>query len=100
MTPVPETPGNAVSAGTASDVRTFAAAALLTYAGGVLMLDGYILLSGAFGAILGLLGAVFGVLWWRNAHQAVFPRDLPNRSVIILAVVAALLTGLGVLLIS
>jgi hypothetical protein len=91
---------NPVSAGTGSDVRTFAAAALLTYAGGVLMLNGYIILSGVFGAILGLVGSVFGVVWWRSIHGKVFPRDLPKKSLIILAVLAVVLTGLAFLLIS
>jgi hypothetical protein len=92
--------GNTVSAGPASDVRTFAAAALLTYTAGVLVLVGYILLSGVFGGILGLIGAVFGVVWWRSLHGKVFPRDLPLRSVIILAVVGAALTLLSFVLIA
>jgi membrane associated rhomboid family serine protease len=92
---------NSVSAGPASDVRTFLAAALLTYAGGALMLVGYVLLSGVFGAILGLVGAVFGVVWWRNLHdKKAFPRNLPAKSLIILAVVAAVLTVLAFVLIS
>ncbi|HKS44552.1 MAG TPA: hypothetical protein VJT49_05450 [Amycolatopsis sp.] len=90
---------NSVSAGTASDVRTFAAAVLLTYAGGVLMLVGYILLSGVFGAILGLVGAIFGVVWWRTVHKKVFPRDLPVKSLVILGVIGVALTVLAVVLI-
>lgn len=84
---------NSVSAGPGSDVGALLVAALLTYAGGVLMLVGYLLLDGVFGAILGLVGAVFGVVWWRKAHDnKVFPRVIKPAGVIILAVVGALLT--------
>ncbi|TVT15223.1 hypothetical protein FNH06_36555 [Amycolatopsis acidiphila] len=87
---------NSVSAGTASDVRALLAAALLTYSGGVLMLVGYLLLSGVFGAILGLVGAVFGVVWWRKVHgDKVFPRDISVKSVIVLVAVGAVLTVLA-----
>lgn len=87
---------NSVSAGPGSDVRALAAAALLTYAGGVLMLVGYLLLSGVFGAILGLVGAVFGVVWWRKTHDdRIFPRDLSVKSLIILVVVGVVLTVLA-----
>ena len=90
---------NTVSAGTGSDVRTFVAAALLTYGTGVFVLDGYILL-GVFGGILGLVAAGLCILWWRNKHTTVFPRDLPARSLVILTVVDAVLTVLAVLLMS
>ena len=91
---------NSVSAGTGSDVRTFLAAVLLTYGTGVLMLDGYILI-GAFGAILGLIGGVLCVLWWRHRNgDKVFPRSLPTKSIVMLAVVDAVLTVLAVLLMS
>lgn len=87
---------NSVSAGTASDVRTLLAAALLTYSGGVLMLVGYLLLSGVFGAILGLVGAVFGVVWWRKVHHdKIFPRDISVKSLIVLVAVGAVLTVLA-----
>ena len=91
---------NSVSAGTGSDVRTFGAAALLTFGAGVLVLDGYIVLSGVFGGILGLVGAVFGIVWWRHKHDKVFPRDLPTKSIVILAVVDVVLTVLAFVLIS
>lgn len=87
---------NSVSTRTASDVRAVVAAALLTYAGGVLMLVGYILLSGVFGGILGLVGAVFGVVWWRKAHNdQIFPRELSTKSLLILVAVGAVLTVLA-----
>ncbi|NKQ56515.1 hypothetical protein HFP15_26920 [Amycolatopsis sp. K13G38] len=90
---------NSVSAGTGSDVRTFLAAALLTFGTGVLVLDGYIMLD-VFGGILGLVGAVFGIVWWRSKFDKVFPRDLPVKAVVILAVVDAVLTLLAFLLIA
>ncbi|HVW44210.1 MAG TPA: hypothetical protein VHC18_22965 [Amycolatopsis sp.] len=90
---------NSVSAGTGSDVRTFLTAGLLTYGTGVLMLNGYILI-GVFGAILGLVAGGLCVLWWRNKHDKVFPRDLPVKSVVILAVVDVVLTVLAPLLMS
>lgn len=87
---------NSVSTRTASDVRAVVAAALLTYASGVLMLVGYILLSGVFGAILGLVGAVLGVVGWRKAHDdQIFPRELPTKSLLILVAVGAVLTVLA-----
>ncbi|HET6501214.1 MAG TPA: hypothetical protein VFG87_10670 [Amycolatopsis sp.] len=90
---------NRVSAGTGSDLRTVVAAALLTYAGGVLMLVGYIVLGNAGGALLGLVGAIFGVLWWRNLHGGkVFPRDPGTVSLLTLAGVGAVLTVLAILL--
>jgi hypothetical protein len=84
---------NSVSAGPGSDVGALLVAALLTYSGGVLMLVGYLLLDGVFGAILGIVAAVFGVVWWRKVHDdKVFPRRVKPQGVIILAVVGALLT--------
>ncbi|KAA9154441.1 hypothetical protein FPZ12_032170 [Amycolatopsis acidicola] len=90
--------GNSVSAGTGSDVRTFAAALLLTYGAGTLILVGYLLLDSAFGGILGLVGAVFGVVWWRSLHDKIFPRDLPVKSVVILLVVDVVLSVLAFVL--
>ncbi|MDQ0379857.1 hypothetical protein [Amycolatopsis thermophila] len=98
-TPQRATP-NSVSAGPASDVRTFLAAGLLTFAAGELMLLGYALL-GVFGGIIGLVGAVFGVVWWRSLHdKKAFPRDLPTKSVVILAVVTAAITLLAFLIVA
>ncbi|NIH79258.1 hypothetical protein [Amycolatopsis viridis] len=88
---------NSVSAGPASDVRTFITAVLLTFAAGELMLLGYALL-GVFGGIIGLVAAIFGVVWWRSIHdKRAFPRDLPVKSVVILAVVTAVITLLAFL---
>ena len=88
---------NSISAGTGSDVRTFIAAALLTFGTGVLMLDGYVML-GVFGAILGLVGAFFLIIWWRSKLDKVFPRDLPVKAIVIAAVVDAALLLLAFLL--
>jgi len=91
---------NSVSAGAASDIRTFVAAVLLTFAGGELVLLGYALL-GTFGGIIGLVGAILGVVWWRTIHdKRVFPRDLPVKSVIVLAVATALITVLAFLIVA
>jgi hypothetical protein len=94
----PSASGNSVSAGTGSDVKTFLAAALLPFGGGMLVLAGYVLLDSFFGGLLGLVGAVLGVMWWRNVHGKVFPRELPTRSVVILAAVAVALVLLTFLL--
>lgn len=84
---------NSVSAGPGSDLGALLVAALLTYSGGVLMLVGYLLLDGVFGAILGLVGAFFGVVWWRKLNgEKTFPRTVKPARVIVLAVVGALLT--------
>ncbi|WP_167173322.1 hypothetical protein [Saccharomonospora amisosensis] len=88
------TGGNRVSAGTASDVKTFIAAALLTFAAGMLVLIGYIM-AGGFGGFLGIIGAVWSVFWWKGVHGKVFPRDLPGKSMAGLAVTAAILLGLA-----
>ncbi len=80
--------------GAGADVKTFATAVLLTFGTGLLMMDGWALLSSGFGAFLGLVGAVFGIFWWRHVHGKVFARDLPTRSVILLAVVNVVLAVL------
>lgn len=81
----------------AAQVRTFLVAALLTYACGVLLLVGFILVNGdGAGIVLGLLAALFTVLVWRGAQGKVFPRDASTRSVVLLALYAALITLLVV----
>ncbi|MBK1786198.1 hypothetical protein JHE00_17860 [Prauserella sp. ASG 168] len=89
--------GNTVSAGAASDAKTFAAAALLTFAAGLIVVIGYIM-AGGFGGFLGIIGAVFGFVWWKNLHGKVFPRDLPAKSLVALLVATAALFGLTYLM--
>lgn len=89
--------GNRVSAGPASDLKTLVAAALLTFAAGMLVLIGYIM-AGGFGGFLGLIGAAFGIVWWKNLHGKVFPRDLSGTHVVGLTVASAALLGLSYLM--
>ncbi|WP_091674250.1 hypothetical protein [Amycolatopsis marina] len=89
--------GGSVSAGAASDAKTFGAAALLTFSAGMVVLLGYLLVGG-FGAFLGIIGAVFGIVWWKGLHGKVFPRDLPNSSVLGAAVASAVLALVVVML--
>jgi hypothetical protein len=77
--------------GTASAVKTFVTAALLTFGAGLLLMVGYALLNSFFGALLGILAAIFGIVWWKNIHDQVFPAVVPTRSVVILAVVNVVL---------
>ncbi|MFC4000781.1 hypothetical protein ACFS2C_11990 [Prauserella oleivorans] len=81
---------NKVSAGTASDVKTLVAAALMTFAAGMLVLIGY-LMVGVFGGILAIIGAVLAIGWWSGIHGKVFPRDLPGKSLAGLTAVAGVL---------
>lgn len=91
---------NRVSAGTASDVRTFITATLLTYAAGVITFLFYAMLDGSGGGVfLGLIVALLAVLGWRRLQGGkAFPRDPSVRSVITLGVCAAVLTGIVVAL--
>lgn len=86
-----------MTAGTASDVKTFVAAVLLTLSAGTLAVLGYRLV-GFFGGFLGLVVAGFAVAWWKNLHDKVFPRELPRSSLIGLFVVTAVLSGLVLLM--
>ncbi|ASR34844.1 hypothetical protein BAY61_07490 [Prauserella marina] len=95
--PQPSPGGNSVSAGPASDFKTFGAAALLTFAAGEIVLIGYIM-AGGFGAFLGIIGAAFGIVWWKNQHGKVFPRDLSGSHLGGLAVVAVVLLGIAYLM--
>ncbi|MCP2252302.1 hypothetical protein LY13_001041 [Prauserella aidingensis] len=76
---------------------TLAGAALLTFAAGMAVLIGYLMIGG-FGAFIGIVGAIFGIVWLAGVHGGkVFPREgFPVRSVAGLAaasVVALLLAS-------
>jgi hypothetical protein len=55
---------------------------------------GYAMIDGSGGGIiLGLIAAVLAVLFWRNTQgQKLFPRNPSVKSVVILAVFAAVVT--------
>lgn len=74
-----------------ADVKTFVTAVLLTFGVGLLGMVGWAVLSSGFGGFLGLVGGVFAVVWWRHIHGKVFPKVIPTKSVVILAVVIAVL---------
>ncbi|MFJ9777952.1 hypothetical protein ACIRSS_00115 [Amycolatopsis sp. NPDC101161] len=75
-----------------ADVKTFVTAVLLTFGVGLLGMVGWAVLSSGFGGFLGLVAGVFGVVWWRSIHgKKAFPKVIPTKSVVILAVVNAVL---------
>ena len=76
---------------TGADIKTFVAAVLLTFGVGLLGMVGWAVLDSGFGGFLGLVGGVFGIVWWRKIHGKAFPKVLPTKSVVILAVVNAAL---------
>ena len=76
---------------TGADVKTFVTAVLLTFGVGLLGMVGWAVLSSGFGGFLGLVGGVFGVVWWRKVHGTAFPKVIPAKSVVVLAVVNAVL---------
>ncbi|OLT47092.1 hypothetical protein BJF85_00445 [Saccharomonospora sp. CUA-673] len=80
----------------AAGVRTLAGAAFLTFAAGMLVLIGYMMIGG-FGAFLGIFGAGFGIVWLAGVHGGkVFPRaGFPTQSIVGTAVTGAVLLGLA-----
>lgn len=92
-------PARSNGAGTASDVKVFVSAVLLTFGAGLLLMVGYALLSSGFGGFLGIIAAVFGIVWWKNIHGKVFPAEIPTRSVVILAAVNVILAVVLVLIV-
>ncbi|SFW90695.1 hypothetical protein [Amycolatopsis australiensis] len=76
---------------TGADVKTFVTAVLLTFGVGLLGMVGWAVLDSGFGGFLGLVGGVFGVVWWRHLHGKAFPKVVPTKSVVLLAVVNAVL---------
>ncbi|TLW90993.1 hypothetical protein FFT09_17090 [Saccharomonospora piscinae] len=88
---------NRVSAGGASDAKAFATAVLLTFTSGMLALIGYVMV-GVFGVILAIIGIAFGLMWWKEQHKSMLPRDVPGKSLAGLAVAGAVLFGLAALM--
>jgi hypothetical protein len=86
---------NSVSTGLASDLRVAAVGAMAPFLGGLLVLLGYLWLSG-FGLLLGIGAAiVWGVWWYRRNGRRFFPRDVatvPFYITIALTVAAFVLT--------
>ncbi|KAA5826744.1 hypothetical protein ABT337_08450 [Saccharopolyspora hirsuta] len=68
-------------------------AALMPLGGGLLVALGYSWLD-IFGLILGAAGAAGWAFWWRNKHQAFFPKDLRGGSVGGIGALVALITVL------
>jgi hypothetical protein len=73
-----------------ADARVLAAAALLTFTSGMLLLVGYQLLGG-IGVFLAIIGAIFVLVVWHNAHEGFFPRTLTGGKVAGLAASSAAL---------
>jgi hypothetical protein len=80
------------SATVSSDLKVLVCAALVTFAAGMLVLAGYMMMD-VFGGLLGIGGAIAGVVWWKKTldRAVVFPREVPGKMMAGLAVVAALL---------
>ena len=74
-----------------ADVKTFVTAVLLTFGVGLLGMVGWAALGSGFGGFLGLVAAGFAIFWWKHVHGKVFPKVVPTKSVVILAVVIAVL---------
>ena len=84
-------PAPRAKGGAGADVKTFATAVLLTFGVGVLGMVGWAVLDSGFGGFLGLVGGVLAVFWWRHLHGEVIPRPVPTKSVVLLAIVDAVL---------
>lgn len=90
--------GNAQPA-SSGGFAVLAGAALLTFAGGMAVLIGYLMIGG-FGAFIGIIGAIFGIVWLAGVHGGrVFPREgFPVKSLAGLAVTSLVLLGLASLM--
>nr|WP_246382292.1 hypothetical protein [Prauserella isguenensis] len=75
---------------------TLAGAALLTFAAGMAVVIGYLMIGG-FGAFIGIVGAIFGIVWLAGVHGGkVFPREgFPVRSVAGLAAASVVMLFLA-----
>ncbi|GAA1203232.1 hypothetical protein [Prauserella alba] len=90
------TGGQAQPSPSGGGFATLAGAALLTFACGMAVLIGYLMI-GSFGAIIGIFGAIFGVVWLAGVHGGkVFPREgFPTKSLGGLAAASAVLLALA-----
>ncbi len=76
---------NSVSAGAASDAKAFFAAALLTFASGMVVLIGFIM-AGGFGVLLGIVFSVPIAIVIGERYGRMLPRDLSAGALIALTV--------------
>lgn len=93
MTQAQNVPATTGPTTVSQDVLAGTLAALMPLGSGFMVFFGYSLM-GAFGVILGLGGAAWWAYWWRNKHEAFFPKDLRGGSV---GGVAALVALFGLL---
>ncbi len=63
----------------------------------LIVMIGYIMIGG-FGIFLGLVGVVFILVWWKERHGRVLPRNLPGTSLALLFVTSLVLFGLAALM--
>ena len=80
MSDLPSAPANAVPTTVQQDLLAAGMGALMVLGAGLLMMFGYAWLD-VFGVILGAGGAFAWGSWWRNKHEAFFPKDLRGGSV-------------------
>lgn len=82
--PQHSTPAQSASSGPTTqsqDVLAGVFAAVLPLGGGLLVLAGWALFQGIFGAILGGIGAFAWAMWWRGKHGVFFPANLQGTAV-------------------
>lgn len=93
------TDSGAQSSPSGGGLATLGGAAFLTFAAGMVVLIGYLMIGG-FGAFIGIVGAIFGVTWLAGVHGGkVFPRaGFPPKSLAGLAMTAVVLLGLAALM--
>lgn len=80
MSDLPSVPASAAPTTVRQDLLAAALGALMVLGGGLLLMFGYAWLE-EFGVILGAGGAFAWGYWWRNKHEAFFPKDLRAGSV-------------------
>jgi hypothetical protein len=55
-------------------------------------------LIGGFGIVLGLIADVAALSWWRKRYEAVFPRDIAPRDLLMVGTTVVVLGGLAFLI--